>query len=110
MSPLDLHVLGTPPAFVLSQDQTLVFNPSMSSAGLPASNTKLFGIFAVFRLASSPSGFRLPVPPLNGSFLLARFSSVSFSRFGPLPVRQLVENNRNKTPCQAVFEKNFEKK
>ena len=23
MSPLDLHVLGTPPAFVLSQDQTL---------------------------------------------------------------------------------------
>ena len=27
MSPLDLHVLGTPPAFVLSQDQTLVFNP-----------------------------------------------------------------------------------
>ena len=24
---LDLHVLGTPPAFVLSQDQTLLFNP-----------------------------------------------------------------------------------
>ena len=23
MKPLDLHVLGTPPAFVLSQDQTL---------------------------------------------------------------------------------------
>ena len=31
MSPLDLHVLGTPPAFVLSQDQTLMFNPSQSS-------------------------------------------------------------------------------
>ena len=27
LSPLDLHVLGTPPAFVLSQDQTLVLNP-----------------------------------------------------------------------------------
>ena len=27
MSPLDLHVLSTPPAFVLSQDQTLMFNP-----------------------------------------------------------------------------------
>ena len=27
MSPLDLHVLSTPPAFVLSQDQTLSFNP-----------------------------------------------------------------------------------
>ena len=27
VSSLDLHVLGTPPAFVLSQDQTLMFNP-----------------------------------------------------------------------------------
>ena len=26
-TPFDLHVLSTPPAFVLSQDQTLVFNP-----------------------------------------------------------------------------------
>ena len=26
ISPLDLHVLGTPPAFVLSQDQTLAFD------------------------------------------------------------------------------------
>ena len=25
MSPFDLHVLGTPPAFILSQDQTLMF-------------------------------------------------------------------------------------
>ena len=30
MSPLDLHVLSTPPAFVLSQDQTLLFNPVLS--------------------------------------------------------------------------------
>ena len=27
VSPFDLHVLSTPPAFVLSQDQTLMFNP-----------------------------------------------------------------------------------
>ena len=27
VTPFDLHVLSTPPAFVLSQDQTLVFNP-----------------------------------------------------------------------------------
>ena len=26
LSPFDLHVLGMPPAFVLSQDQTLKFN------------------------------------------------------------------------------------
>ena len=34
MSPLDLHVLSTPPAFVLSQDQTLMFNPYPRSAFL----------------------------------------------------------------------------
>ena len=28
--PFDLHVLGTPPAFVLSQDQTLVLNPVLN--------------------------------------------------------------------------------
>ena len=44
MSPLDLHVLGTPPAFVLSQDQTLPFNPVTSF------DASLFGIFAVFFL------------------------------------------------------------
>ena len=35
MSPLDLHVLGTPPAFVLSQDQTLMFNPSLPQSSAP---------------------------------------------------------------------------
>ena len=35
-SPLDLHVLGTPPAFVLSQDQTLVLNPSELTLGIPS--------------------------------------------------------------------------
>ena len=29
ISSFDLHVLSTPPAFVLSQDQTLMFNPSL---------------------------------------------------------------------------------
>ena len=28
LNPLDLHVLGTPPAFILSQDQTLHINSS----------------------------------------------------------------------------------
>lgn len=35
--PLDLHVLGTPPAFVLSQDQTLHNGESISSTLLLAS-------------------------------------------------------------------------
>ena len=33
ISPLDLHVLSTPPAFVLSQDQTLMFD--LSQEALP---------------------------------------------------------------------------
>ena len=32
-TPFDLHVLGTPPAFVLSQDQTLKFNLTMLTFG-----------------------------------------------------------------------------
>ena len=31
LSPFDLHVLGTPPAFILSQDQTLILNVTASS-------------------------------------------------------------------------------
>ena len=34
LASFDLHVLSTPPAFVLSQDQTLVFNPLSPSVFL----------------------------------------------------------------------------
>ena len=43
LSPLDLHVLGTPPAFVLSQDQTLAFNPLYLS-GSHRQDANPFGI------------------------------------------------------------------
>ena len=43
LSPLDLHVLGTPPAFVLSQDQTLAFNP-LSLPVSPPARLNSFGI------------------------------------------------------------------
>ena len=46
LSPLDLHVLGTPPAFVLSQDQTLAFNPFKSLA--LTRNLSLIGIICLF--------------------------------------------------------------
>ena len=54
-SSFDLHVLSTPPAFVLSQDQTLLFNPSRSSpmrANAPSINSistlpnRLFSCFS----------------------------------------------------------------
>ena len=36
-TPFDLHVLGTPPAFVLSQDQTLIFLVRILRFGFPGS-------------------------------------------------------------------------
>ena len=44
MSPLDLHVLGTPPAFVLSQDQTLMFNPFLIPLAPPRNSPKSLGL------------------------------------------------------------------
>ena len=82
MSPLDLHVLGTPPAFVLSQDQTLPFNPSNTLV------SKLFGIFAEFL----------------ARFSLYRFqgSLRSFPRFRS---GELDYNTKAPPPCQALFYK-----
>ena len=58
-SPLDLHVLGTPPAFVLSQDQTLAFNP-LSSHRFPGSISThsellsfLFALLFLYRFQGS---------------------------------------------------------
>ena len=34
LNPLDLHVLGTPPAFILSQDQTLIATKLQPSEAL----------------------------------------------------------------------------
>ena len=95
MSPLDLHVLGTPPAFVLSQDQTLVFNPSMSQSKFPFRfpfPSTLNSSESSLSFAASPAS--LPLPPPGFPFRSASprllsscafLSSVSFSRFGPLP-------------------------
>ena len=94
MSPLDLHVLGTPPAFVLSQDQTLVFNPSMSQSKFPFRfpfPSTLNSSESSLSFAASPAS--LPLPLLRFPFRSASprllsscafLSSVSFSRFGPL--------------------------
>ena len=36
MSPFDLHVLSTPPAFILSQDQTLMLKYDLLRSSLTA--------------------------------------------------------------------------
>ena len=72
-SPLDLHVLGTPPAFVLSQDQTLIFDLYSLKLSLCVyflsvlESTSLFSTFSCFHRST----FSLP----------CLFSYVSFSRF-----------------------------
>ena len=87
-TPFDLHVLGAPPAFVLSQDQTLykmVSKPDYSEFKSLHSQTQslascelLFGIFKVFStLKKGPSSssycsiFKVLSPPLlRGSLLI----------------------------------------
>ena len=78
----DLHVLSTPPAFVLSQDQTLVFNPSTCDLWFRDRQPPLRS-----RLAS------LPLAPAHKLKLISELTvvsfclSVSFSRFSRSPSR-----------------------
>ena len=65
--PFDLHVLGTPPAFILSQDQTLMFLspagalPLGFPCGIPQGPSRPF--FTVFWVAAScPAPMRLRAP------------------------------------------------
>ena len=98
ISPFDLHVLSTPPAFVLSQDQTLMFNPSPLPRplySLRLAKASPFALTLPWRFNSKISdcfAARLPPdhsrsPPLFPSGLLRSAKalfllfSVSFSRF-----------------------------
>ena len=83
LSPLDLHVLGTPPAFVLSQDQTLSFNPLFLNR---VSSTKFhsFGITVLFALLLFCIVFKVRTG-LPSAFEAARATSfVSILLFCPL--------------------------
>ena len=64
MSPLDLHVLGTPPAFVLSQDQTLMFESLLTSSVL----TRFFASSLSLPLAAPTARLAL-APQLRSSSL-----------------------------------------
>jgi hypothetical protein len=86
LSPLDLHVLSTPPAFVLSQDQTLMFNPFQSFSpknnrlfALSESDFFLFSLLCIVFKDRPPPLFRSPSGALSSSFRLSG-SFVSLSR------------------------------
>ncbi len=74
--PFDLHVLGTPPAFILSQDQTLMFILRLAASLLLASFS-----FTVFGSVAS-----LPRRPLN--FLLPSFGPLRIFRVALLFICQ----------------------
>ena len=77
-SPLDLHVLGTPPAFVLSQDQTLVLNPSELTLGIPFPPVALAHSRIDCLLSNRSPGALAPIPPGPRLFLfLYRFQGSS---------------------------------
>ncbi len=85
LSPLDLHVLGTPPAFVLSQDQTLSFNP-LSLNQVSPTKFHSFGITVLFALLLFCIVFKVRTS-LPSAFEAARATSfVSILLFRP-PVK-----------------------
>ena len=89
LSPLDLHVLGTPPAFVLSQDQTLSFNPLFLNQ-VPPTKFHSFGITVLFALFLFCIVFKVRTS-LASAFEAARATSfVSILLFRP-PVKGFFE-------------------
>ena len=73
MLPYDLHVLSLPPAFILSQDQTLhcicffaflpVFTGSLSVLGLSQFNTQMYLQGCLLLLSICSKNFPFPTPP-----------------------------------------------
>ena len=85
-SPLDLHVLSTPPAFVLSQDQTLMFD--LSQEALPPRTTRQSRPQRPSSCCLLSQNLTVLVASIfHLSMKNARFSSfsVSFSRFARRP-------------------------
>ena len=74
MSPFDLHVLSTPPAFILSQDQTLMFKWS----AFVAYAQKLCLILAPVKLATKKF-FRLSSVVIFITFTFKGFCSLNNS-------------------------------
>ena len=89
LSPLDLHVLGTPPAFVLSQDQTLSLNP-LSLNRVSSTKFHSFGITVLFALLLFCIVFKVRTG-FASAFEAARVTSfVSILLFRP-PVKGFFE-------------------
>ena len=75
MTPFDLHVLSTPPAFILSQDQTLEYNfVSNEICGISLARNPAYSVFNFFDLwIQNKLGF------FQSSLLSVWFVSVRYS-------------------------------
>ena len=109
--PLDLHVLGTPPAFVLSQDQTLQLKPiklTFPSRESPTVHFSRFSPFSQYFYIANSFSF------VNPSFLFPptyrrRLSIYHVSKNGSTPInpnksqlcRNILKNLRNF--CTKLF-------
>jgi hypothetical protein len=85
-TPLDLHVLGTPPAFVLSQDQTLQFNLVLLKRFAFASALLSLSELTSFLLPLHCSVFKdLCRPPMERPLYISKFICFCQQPFFPLP-------------------------
>ena len=69
--PFDLHVLGTPPAFILSQDQTLMFLHAKESTCSKSSFT--LRVTLLFEILPGSESFLAFFDPLPSEVSLLRF-------------------------------------
>ena len=66
-APFDLHVLGAPPAFVLSQDQTLSLVPRPRKEPKGGTGSRPYGITCQGRPTRAPAIARPPTPQRDSS-------------------------------------------
>ena len=85
-SSLDLHVLGTPPAFVLSQDQTL--NKKFDCLLKNLLNKRIAGLLYLYSVQFSKTNFLCRPQATHLVYHLARHLSTTFFTFflGCFPV------------------------
>ena len=93
-TPFDLHVLSTPPAFVLSQDQTLQNRYFEEPLG---SRKTSFDFFNLVVIQVTRSHHR------KGDLTRTSVNNIQFSKFVSLSQRQLVYFIRNHCFCQQLF-------
>ena len=77
--PFDLHVLGTPPAFILSQDQTLMFLHAKESTCSKSDFT--LQVTLLFEILPGSESFLAFFDPLPSEVSLFRFLVFSFYCF-----------------------------